>query len=134
MACDDVRQTSRLSSGHTLKTKGTTEEATMIMLSIGYISKYSNMLMTEFIVKDVYKYKVNLCLRASRESERISNVSLNRSSKILATTIRLLERRKQKEQITITEFGDEKEHVAVLLQRAGITHGQVQHEWSEAVT
>ncbi|VIO93094.1 Uncharacterized protein BM_BM1541 [Brugia malayi] len=134
MSCDDVRQISRLSSGHMLKTKATTEEATIIMLSIGCISKYANTLMTEFIVKDAHKCKVNLCSRASRESERISNVSLNRSTKMLATTIRLLERIKRKEQLTVTEFGDENEHVAILLQRAGITHGQVQREWPEAVT
>ncbi|VDK87172.1 unnamed protein product, partial [Onchocerca ochengi] len=34
----------------------------------------------------------------------------------------------------ISEFGNENEHVAVMLQRAGIMYGQVLSEWPEAVT
>ncbi|VDO34395.1 unnamed protein product, partial [Onchocerca flexuosa] len=37
-------------------------------------------------------------------------------------------------EITIAEFGNEKEYVAVVLQRAGIMYGQVHREWPEAVT
>uniref|UniRef100_A0A0R3RT99 VWFA domain-containing protein n=1 Tax=Elaeophora elaphi TaxID=1147741 RepID=A0A0R3RT99_9BILA len=134
LSCDSVRQVSRLSDKHILKTKATTEEATMIMMSIGHTGKYSSELMAESIVKDVLMQKMDLTLRASFESERVSNVSLNRGSKILAASARLSERVKQKEQMTITEFGDEREQVAILLQRAGIMHGQVQREWPEAVT
>ncbi|EJD74865.1 hypothetical protein LOAG_17884 [Loa loa] len=134
MSSDDVRQIPRFSGGHTLKTKATTEETSMIMLSIGYIGKYSNALMVEYIVQDVCKQKTQLYSRASRESEHVSNVSLNRGAKMLAASTRLSTCMKQKEQMTITEFGDEKENVAILLQRAGIMHGQVQNEWPEAVT
>ncbi|VDK78115.1 unnamed protein product [Litomosoides sigmodontis] len=115
--------------------KATTEEAAMLMLSIGgCVGKYSNGLMTEFIVKDVRTQKTDLRSRASLESERVSNVSLNRGSKMLAASIRLPERVKQNEQMTITEFGDEREQVVIFLQRAGIINGQAQREWKEAVT
>lgn len=119
----------------TQQVKATTEEAAMLMLSIGgYVGKYSNGLVTEFIMKDVRTHKTDLCSRASLESERVSNVSLNRGSKMLAASVRLSERVKQNEQMTITEFGDEREQVVIFLQRAGIINGQVQREWSEAVT
>uniref|UniRef100_A0A915PL08 VWFA domain-containing protein n=1 Tax=Setaria digitata TaxID=48799 RepID=A0A915PL08_9BILA len=134
MACDDVRCTSRFSGGHLLKTKATTEETALVMLSIAHASKYANDLIAEYIVKDIHVEKIRFCSRESYEIERISNVSLNRGSKILAASTRLLTRMKENEQMTIAEFGDAREHVAVLLQRAGVVHGQVEHEWPDAVT
>ncbi|KAL3993663.1 Copine family protein [Acanthocheilonema viteae] len=134
MSCDNVRHASRFSDGHVLKTKAATEETAIVMLSMGHVSKYSNQLTIEFIVKDVSRQKASLYSRASLENERASNVSLNRGSKMLAASIRLFERMKQNEQMTITEFGDEREQVVILLQRAGIMCGQVQREWPEAVT
>lgn len=134
MSCDNIRQASRFSGGHILKTKPTTEETTITMLSIGHIGKYSNEFMTEFIVKDSHTQKTHLYSKASLGSERVSNISLNRGSKMLATSTRLSTHVKQNEQMTITEYGDEREHVAIFLQRGGIMHGQVQREWPEAVT
>ncbi|CAG9534001.1 unnamed protein product [Cercopithifilaria johnstoni] len=110
------------------------EEQMQVFVNIGHVNKYSSELTVEFIVKDVRTQKTDLYSRASLESERVANVSLNRGSKMLTASTQLFERMKQNAQMTITEFGDEREQVAILLQRAGIMHGQVHREWPEAVT
>uniref|UniRef100_A0A914RVJ6 Uncharacterized protein n=1 Tax=Parascaris equorum TaxID=6256 RepID=A0A914RVJ6_PAREQ len=58
-------------------------------------------------------------------------MELCKAAKLESRNIKLRSKERQKHRATITEFGDEVENFAVLLQNSGATHGHAVGQWAE---
>lgn len=134
MSSDYIRKAPRKSFGHVLRTVATKAETVNAEIGMEHMAMYSNDLAAETSVSEKLAESSLLRSRESRETEHTSNVALNQGAKTLAASVKLLAKRKQAEQMTLAEFGDEREQVAVMLQCGGRAAGQAQHDWPLAVT
>ncbi|VDN01359.1 unnamed protein product [Thelazia callipaeda] len=133
LSCDEIRRTLRISDGHILTTKETKTESTTMTVSIGYIQKYANELQSAITLRDMHELTSYLRVRESCEVEYVSNLSLSKGTKMLITSTHLATPVKYHECYTVKEFGEAMAHVAVMLQRGGVSYGNLEHNWPQAL-